>query len=193
MLLPAPFSPTMAWTSPGATSKETSCSARTPANDLLTPLISSIPPPRSPRPCCALSEKSISLIARQARAVVNGEWAVDCCFPSNRRGNRLLQDAVPRDPRAVEDIHSAIGNETGRHRRRTIRPRPGGVEREEDAMSRWTRRDLLRATAASAAVAVPAVGLRGSAASAAVPLRRRGRRRRAGGVRRRRSRPPPVR
>ena len=34
-------------------------------------------------------------------------------------------------------------------------------------MSRWTRRDLLRATAASAAVAVPAVGLRGSAAGAA--------------------------
>ena len=38
--------------------------------------------------------------------------------------------------------------------------------REEDPMSRWTRRDLLRATAASAAV-VPAVGLRGSAAHAA--------------------------
>jgi hypothetical protein len=29
-------------------------------------------------------------------------------------------------------------------------------------MSRWSRRDLLRASAASAAVAVPAVGLRGS-------------------------------
>ena len=34
-------------------------------------------------------------------------------------------------------------------------------------MSRWTRRDLLRATAASAAVAVPAVGLRGSHVNAA--------------------------
>ena len=34
-------------------------------------------------------------------------------------------------------------------------------------MSRWTRRDLLRTTAASAAVAVPAVGLRGSIASSA--------------------------
>ena len=33
-------------------------------------------------------------------------------------------------------------------------------------MSRWTRRDLLRATAASAAVAVPAAGLRGSSAFA---------------------------
>jgi hypothetical protein len=33
-------------------------------------------------------------------------------------------------------------------------------------MSRWTRRDLLRASAASAAVAVPAVGLRGSIAGA---------------------------
>jgi hypothetical protein len=34
-------------------------------------------------------------------------------------------------------------------------------------MSRWTRRDLLRATAASAAVAVPTAGLRGSSAFAA--------------------------
>ena len=33
-------------------------------------------------------------------------------------------------------------------------------------MSRWSRRDLLRASAASAAVAVPAVGLRGSNAFA---------------------------
>ena len=33
-------------------------------------------------------------------------------------------------------------------------------------MSRWTRRDLLRTTAASAAVAVPAVGLRGNIAGA---------------------------
>ena len=34
-------------------------------------------------------------------------------------------------------------------------------------MSRWTRRDLLRATAASAAVAVPAVGLGSNYANAA--------------------------
>ncbi len=34
-------------------------------------------------------------------------------------------------------------------------------------MTRWSRRDLLRASAASAAVAVPAVGLRGSYAKAA--------------------------
>ena len=33
--LPAPFSPTSAWTSPGRRSKDTSSSARTPANDLL--------------------------------------------------------------------------------------------------------------------------------------------------------------
>ena len=33
-------------------------------------------------------------------------------------------------------------------------------------MSRWTRRDLLRTTAASAAVAVPAVALRGNIAGA---------------------------
>ena len=39
-------------------------------------------------------------------------------------------------------------------------------------MSRWTRRDLLRATAASAAVAVPAVGLRGSARQCRRPARR---------------------
>ena len=39
-------------------------------------------------------------------------------------------------------------------------------KREEDAMSRWTRRDLLRTTAASAAVAVPAVALRGNIAGA---------------------------
>jgi hypothetical protein len=45
----------------------------------------------------------------------------------------------------------------GRHR----------TEREEDAMSRWTRRDLLRASAASAAVAVPTVALRGNIADAA--------------------------
>ena len=36
-------------------------------------------------------------------------------------------------------------------------------------MSRWTRRELLRTTAASAAVAVPAVGLRGSIASSTSP------------------------
>ena len=34
-------------------------------------------------------------------------------------------------------------------------------------MTRWTRRDLLRATAASAAVAVPTVALHGSAVGAA--------------------------
>src|SRR5262245_13860788 len=36
VLLPAPFSPTRAWTSPGRRSKETSRSARTPAKDLET-------------------------------------------------------------------------------------------------------------------------------------------------------------
>src|SRR5690242_17136564 len=34
--LPAPFSPTRAWTSPGRSSNETPRSARTPAKDLLT-------------------------------------------------------------------------------------------------------------------------------------------------------------
>ena len=34
-------------------------------------------------------------------------------------------------------------------------------------MTRWTRRELLRTTAASAAVAVPAVGLRGGIVSSA--------------------------
>src|SRR5213594_528821 len=38
--LPAPFSPTRAWTSPASTSSETSCSARTPGKDLEILLIS---------------------------------------------------------------------------------------------------------------------------------------------------------
>ena len=33
--LPAPFSPTSAWTSPGRTSKDTPCRARTAPNDLV--------------------------------------------------------------------------------------------------------------------------------------------------------------
>ena len=40
VLLPAPFSPSTATTSPAPTAKLTSCSARTPGNDFPTPDIS---------------------------------------------------------------------------------------------------------------------------------------------------------
>src|SRR3954470_16270277 len=78
VLLPAPFSPSRAWTSPGRTSKSTSSRATTPGKTLRMPCISSTGTEAATSGITSLCSASVSIsILTQGATTAGVEWDRD--------------------------------------------------------------------------------------------------------------------
>src|SRR3954469_1774053 len=87
--LPAPFSPTMAWTSPARRSRSTPCSTWTPTNDFLIPCI------------CRSSRSAIDRPRAQGRRVRHVDPGLGARRREHRGGDARGAQAVAEDRQAV--------------------------------------------------------------------------------------------